>query len=233
MTIITQERKTTTKPRTLTYAEKENLLPREKLMERGAKGLWDAELLAIILGSGVRGHSVYDIAYQLADLLDREWRDIDYTKIKDIPGIGEAKALGIIAALEFVRRRVSPAGVRINHPEEVYPLIKHYAQKKQEQLIGITLNGAHEVMEVRVITTGLINKTQVHPREVFADAIAERACSIIIAHNHPSGNVEPSSDDMEVTQRIKKAGNILGIPLLDHIVFSLTDNYSFAKNDLL
>lgn len=213
-----------------TYESKTNLKPREKMMAFGAGKLTDGELLAIILGAGVQGHSVYSIANKLSLLLDEKWKSVEHTDIMQIKGVGEVKALGIVAALEFVRRRVRPTGYKIGRPSDVVPLIQHYASKKQEQFICITLNGAQEVMDIDVVTTGLLNKTQVHPREVFADAIAKRACSIIIAHNHPSGDLEPSTDDIRVTQRIKEASVILGIELLDHIIFSLTDHYSMSEH---
>lgn len=218
------------KKKSLTYTEKNTLKPREKLMVHGADKLMDGELLAIVLGAGVKGHSVYSIAKKLADLLDEQWQTITYTDILKIDGIGEAKSLAIVAALEFVRRRVRPTGIKIKMPYDVVPLIQHYAHKKQEQLICVSLNGANEVMDVQVVTTGLLDKTHIHPREVFTDPIRERACSIIIAHNHPSGHLEPSVDDLTATKRLKEAGEILGIKLLDHIIFSLTGFYSFSEH---
>ena len=122
-------------------------------------------------------------------------------------------------------------GVKIKVPIDVLPLIQHYGDRKQEHFISISVNGANEVMTVRVVTIGLVNKSQVHPREVFADVIVERASAIIIAHNHPSGDLTPSKEDISITQRIKKAATILGINLLDHIIFNTKGYYSFVEHD--
>ena len=108
------------------------------------------------------------------------------------------------------------------------PLVSHLADRKQEHFICISLNGAHEVIASRVITIGLVNATQVHPREVFCDPICDRASAVIVAHNHPSGQLEPSNADRLVTKNLKEAGELLGIRLLDHVIFSSAGFYSFA-----
>jgi len=105
------------------------------------------------------------------------------------------------------------------------------ADRKQEHFLCISLNGANEVIATRTISVGLVNKTQVHPREVFADPITDRASAIIIAHNHPTGGLAPSKEDIEITMRLKKAGETLGIKLLDHIIFSHKGHYSFLENN--
>ncbi len=109
------------------------------------------------------------------------------------------------------------------------PVIRHYANRRQETFLSVSLNGAHEVIKIRVVSIGLVNRTLVHPREVFADPLADRAAAVICAHNHPSGNTDPSPDDREVTDILKKAGKILGIELLDHIIFSEAGFYSFLE----
>jgi DNA repair protein RadC len=150
-----------------------------------------------------------------------------------VDGIGSAKAALIDAAFEFVRRRIKPEGLKITFPVDIMPLIQHYSDRKQEHFLGISVNGANEVMNIRVITIGLVNKTQIHPREVFADALADRASAIIVAHNHPSGSLQPSPEDIRITGQLKEAGTILGVPLLDHIIFSSRGYYSLAEhNDL-
>jgi DNA repair protein RadC len=112
-------------------------------------------------------------------------------------------------------------------------LIQHYADRKQEHFLCVSLNGFNEVMAVRVISVGLVNKTHVHPREVFSDPITDRASAVIVAHNHPSGRVEPSKEDIEITRQLKSAGEILGIKLLDHIIFNRTSYYSLLeKNEI-
>lgn len=207
--------------------------PREKLIEKGPKSLSDRELLAIILGRGTRNQDVLSIADKLITFIDQKSLNLSIPEFMTIDGIGQAKATALSAAFEFVRRRIRPEGLKIKGPVEVLPLIRHFCDRKQEHFISISLNGANEVMAIRVVTIGLVNKSQVHPREVFSDLIAERATALIIAHNHPSGDLTPSQEDKMVTRQIQKAGKILGIPLLDHIIFHTKGHYSFAAHDLL
>jgi len=116
---------------------------------------------------------------------------------------------------------------------DVLPLIQHYGDRKQEHFLCISINGANEVMNIRVVTIGLINKSQVHPREVFADVIAERASAVIVAHNHPNGDLVPSNEDIAITKRLKESATVLGISLLDHIIFNNKGYYSFVENNEL
>lgn len=204
--------------------------PREKLMQKGAEGLSDLELLAILLGSGTKGHDVITIAGRILKVLDGGKSSVSLDELRKIEGIGLAKATLIAAALEFSRRRIRPEGLRISFPADVLPLIRHYADRKQEHFFCISINGANEVITSRVITVGLVNKTQVHPREVFADPITDRASAIIVAHNHPSGGLTPSKEDFEITKQLKEAGETLGIKLLDHIIFNHKEYYSFLEH---
>lgn len=151
-------------------------------------------------------------------------------QLQAIDGIGPAKATTILAALEFARRRIRPEGLKIGLAPDVLPLIQHMADRKQEHFLCISLNGAYEVIAVRTVSVGLVNKTQVHPREVFADPLTDRATAIIVAHNHPTGNLTPSKDDIAITRQLKAAGETLGIKLLDHIIFSHKGYYSFLEN---
>jgi len=121
---------------------------------------------------------------------------------------------------QIISERRLKKDVKIIQPDEVYQLVKRYAKAKQEQLILLTLNGAHKVISISIISIGLVNKTVVHPREVFCKAISDMAAGIIICHNHPSGEIIPSEEDKEVTRTVYSAGKIIGIPLIDHIVFS-------------
>jgi DNA repair protein RadC len=207
--------------------------PREKLLERGAAILSDLELLAVILGKGNRNEDVLSLSDKLVNVIDRKGLNFSVQDFMSVDGIGSAKAALIDAAFEFVRRRIKPEGLKITFPVDIMPLIQHYSDRKQEHFLGISVNGANEVMNIRVITIGLVNKTQIHPREVFADALADRASAIIVAHNHPSGSLQPSPEDIRITGQLKEAGTILGVPLLDHIIFSSRGYYSLAEhNDL-
>ena len=204
--------------------------PREKLIEKGPAALSDKELLAILLGKGTQKHDVLSVARNLIKVIDRCGIEFTIKDILDINGIGIAKATTIVAAFEFVRRRIKPEGIKIKAPTDVLPLINHFSDRKQEHFLCISVNGANEVMNVRVVTIGLVNQSPVHPREIFADVIADRASAVIIAHNHPAGDLTPSKEDIAVTKRIKEASSVLGIKLLDHIIFNQKGYYSFVEN---
>jgi DNA repair protein RadC len=147
--------------------------------------------------------------------------------------MGSAKASAIIAALELGRRKVTQKPRSITTPMDIYKEVLHFSSREQEHFITIMLNGAHEVIDSFISTIGLLNKTIVHPREVFAPAIKNRAAAIAIAHNHPSGSLEPSEEDKHVTNRLISAGEILGIRVIDHIVFSSRGYYSFLEHSLI
>ena len=172
------------------------------------------------MGKGTRKLDVLALAKKIVRIIDEKGIELEAVKLQEIEGIGAAKSALIAAAFEFVRRRIKPEGLKIEHPEDVLPLVQHYAVRRQEHFIVVSLNGANEVLNVRVVTKGLVNRTQVHPREVFADVIADRACAVILAHNHTSSNLEPSDEDLAVTERLKAAGKILGIKVLDHLIFN-------------
>jgi DNA repair protein RadC len=204
--------------------------PREKLQLKGAESLSDLELLAILLGSGTKKHDVMALASRILKVIDQTGGRADVNALQQIEGVGSAKAALIAAALEFARRRIRPEGTKISSPADVLPLISHFADRKQEHFICLSLNGANEVIISRVVSVGLVNKTQVHPREVFSDPITDRATSIIVAHNHPAGSLTPSKEDVEITKQLKSAGKTLGIRLLDHIIFNHKGYYSFQEN---
>lgn len=207
--------------------------PRERLIEIGPQGLSDQDLLAVLLGRGTAKQDVLSLSRQLIKKIDQQGLNLTAEDLLTVEGIGPAKAALLTAAFEFVRRRIRPEGLKITQPTDVLPIIRHYADRKQEHMLCISLNGAHEVLNVRVVTIGLVDQTHVHPREVFADVITERASAIILAHNHPSGQLEPSQDDRYITHQIKIAGDLLGIQLLDHIIFTPKGHYSLAEHEEL
>ena len=197
--------------------------PREKLEKKGAESLSDLELLMLLLSSGNGERNVSEVSNELLDILDRN-EDPDLATLCAVKGMGKAKSSLVLAALELGRRRRRKFGIgaTISSPGDIYREVRHYSTRCQEQFIVLVLNGAHEVINTFVATIGLVNKTLlVHPREVFSDAIARRATAIALAHNHPSGTLEPSDDDISVTERIRKSGDILGIKVLDHVMFTL------------
>jgi DNA repair protein RadC len=203
--------------------------PREKMQKKGAHALSDVELVAILLGFGIKGHDVMTVAKRIVRLVDDRHGRPDLAELQRLEGVGPAKATLIAAALEFARRRIRPEGIKIKTPVDVLPLIRHYGDRKQEHFLCVSLNGANEVITTRVVSVGLVNKTQVHPREVFADPITDRAAAVILAHNHPSGNLNPSKEDQQITEVLREAGDTLGIPVLDHIIFNQKGHYSFLE----
>ncbi|MFA7108060.1 MAG: DNA repair protein RadC [Sphaerochaetaceae bacterium] len=209
--------------------------PREKLESCGASSLSDLELLCIIIGSGNKTNGVQTLAKKLLDLLDMTSTDseIDINEIQKIPGIGKAKATIIKASLEFGRRRIPIKRRSIRNAGDLYPYIRHYAEREQECFLCASLNGAHELMEIKVVSIGLVNRTLVHPREVFSQPLKEKATSIIVAHNHPSGILVPSEEDKTVTKQLMEASKILGINLLDHLIFSQEEYFSLFEHDLM
>ena len=203
--------------------------PREKLMEKGPKALSDQELLAIILNSGIKGKNVNVLAAELLERLERSPDMPTVMELKCLGGLGFSKACTIIAMLELGRRYWDVSGVKIRNPQDIHKIVRHYANRKQERFLSVSLNGSHEVMAVRVVTVGLVNRTIVHPREVFADPLSDRCSAICVCHNHPSGDLIPSREDDEVTASLMSAANILGIRFLDHIIFSDNSFYSYRK----
>ena len=203
--------------------------PREKLLRKGAAALSDQELLAVLLGKGTPGMDVMKLAEKLAKVIDEKGLKVRAEDLCEFEGVGDAKAALVLAALEFARRRIKPEGAKIETPADLLPHVRHYADRKQEHFLCAGINGANEILNIRVVSIGLIDRTPVHPREVFGDALTDRASAIIVAHNHPSGTLEPSAFDVEITKQLKEAGTVLGIALLDHIIFNRSGYFSFLE----
>ena len=195
-------------------------LPREKLKRKGAGALSDLELLQAVIGSGGRDNDYRQIAKNLSSVIKKVGADnLTIDDVKAIKGIGEAKATVVFAALEFWRRRfVRPTAPMIDSPEEAAKQFEDIKYMKQENVVMLTLDGARRLINKHEISKGTLTSSIVHPREVFSPAIEDRAASIIIAHNHPSGMLTISEQDRAVTMRLKEAGELLGIPLDDHII---------------
>jgi len=209
--------------------------PREKIRTRGAGCLSNQELIAAILGSGGPGNDVRSLSKEISGLVERP-DTVCFEELSGISGVGPAKASQIIACLELGRRLFatdSSLKKKIAAPADILPLVAFLSGKKQEHFICITLSGAHEVLAVRTITVGLLNHSLVHPREVFADAITDRAAAIICVHNHPSGTLEPSSQDLAITRQLADAGTLLGIRLLDHLIIADSGWLSLKERGLM
>jgi len=209
--------------------------PREKIAKKGIASLSDSELVEAVIGKGVRNKDVREIARDITALVRQDPRAVTYDTLREIEGMGPTKAAQIMACFELGRRHYGELNdkKRVARPEDVLQLVDEYRGKQQEYFICISLNGAGEVLAKRVVSIGLLNHSLVHPREVFADVITDRAASIICVHNHPSGSLEPSSQDIAVTRQVQEAGNLLGIQLLDHIIITKTGFSSMKERGLL
>ncbi len=183
-----------------------------------------------MLGSGTKGYPVNAVASSVLPHLETAGVDVDIQTLCTVPGIGTHKALLLAAALEFSRRRIRPEGVRIRAARDVLPLLHHLVDRPQEHVVSISLSGAHEVLKLRTVSIGLLTSCPIHPREVFVGPICDHAYSIILAHNHPSGDPTPSAEDRSVTRQIAEAARTLGIKLLDHIIFARRGYHSFQES---
>lgn len=194
-------------------------LPREKIEKYGAAALTSEELLALILGSGSQDCNVFELARRLSEFLSNQAQVPTLAQIREIRGLGKVKAAQVLACLELSSRYIlSDKSNPIESPEDLLSRLSFLKYESQEHLVVVTLNSVNCVIRTHELTTGLVNKTPVHPREAFARAIEDRAVSVVFAHNHPSGSLEPSIEDMAITRVLCSAGRILQIPVLDHII---------------
>lgn len=201
------------------------LRPREKLARKGAAALSDYELLMAIIGSGNAQSDVTKIARDVRKLITEKGSELTYDDLLSIKSLGPAKSAQIMAGFELWRRQFEvPERPIIDSPEAAVAQLGDIRDKKQEYFVCLTLDGANRLIAKRIITIGTLTSSLVHPREVFAEAITDRAASIVVAHNHPSGSLEPSQADEDVTRRLEHAAEILGISLLDHIIIT-RDSY--------
>ncbi|MGP1587901.1 MAG: RadC family protein [Treponemataceae bacterium] len=206
---------------------------REKFFEMGIKKITNHELLMLILGSGVKGCPIEQLAEEVLDVLEFRNSEDLFSHLCTIKGMGKSKASTICACMELGKRLCSQSKKCIKEPADVIPMVRHYALENVEYFICITLNAAGEIITLREISKGASNSAQIQPREVFTQVLKDQGAAVIFVHNHPSGNVTPSREDLELTGRLVKGGKILGIPTLDHIIISLNDYFSFAGNNLI
>ena len=212
-------------------------LPRERLARYGVEALRDYELLAIVLGTGYRGRHVLDVARDiLAESPKERLMGLGLDQLGRLAGVGQAKACTLIAAFELARRALQQGlGVApvIASPAEVLPLLAEIKDLRKEHFLCLYLNARHQVIHKEVVSIGSLSASIVHPREVFQVAVQHSAASIILAHNHPSGDVSPSQDDIDMSRRLVQAGQIMGIDVLDHIIIGAEDYLSLKEGDLM
>lgn len=222
----------------LSWAEEDR--PREKLLLKGKSALSDAELIAILIGSGIKSMSAVDVGKKILNEADNNLNELAKFSVKDlqkIKGIGEAKAITIVSALELGRRRKGEEykeKVRITSSNDIYQLIKpELMDLQKEEFWIILLNRANRLIKKEQISSGGVSGTVADPKIIFKAALEQYASSIILVHNHPSGNLKPSQADINLTKKMKDAGVLLEIPILDHIIFSNEGYLSFADEGIL
>ena len=206
--------------------------PRERLLRHGLKTLKNRELIALILGSGSQQNPLFTIAKKVEELLEKERLEaLRIDKLNTIPGVGVSKASQLLAAFELARRFYEkPERKQILSPEDALVFLHKYEDKNQEHFLTLTLDGSKQLIAAHLVFIGTLNRSLFHPREIFSLACGDHADTIIIAHNHPSGLNEPSHEDTLVTRRVFEAGKLMGIELIDHLIFSKSGYYSFAAN---
>ena len=212
--------------------------PREKLISKGTQNLKDEELLAILLRTGREGKNVIEVAKQiLRKFSKKRILKMKYEDLIKIKGIDSAKACTILAAQELVKRalKVEESTLPIiRSTKDVIAQAVYLRDKTREHLMAIYLNARNEMVWKKQSTfIGTLNANLVHPREIFQEALKQNAASVILVHNHPSGDAEPSQDDLEITKRITEAGKIMGIDVLDHIIITKTKVFSFKEKKLI
>lgn len=204
--------------------------PREKLTAKGAEALSDFELLEVIIGNGSRTTDVSTIARRIQKQLRQGANHLNIDLLTSIRGVGAARGAKILAALELARRHLIRDALPLNNIHDIVERLGDIRDKQQEYLICLTLDGGQRLISQRTITIGTLDTLLAHPREIFADAIADRAASVIVAHNHPSGDTRPSPKDVSLTQQLSAAGQLLGINLRDHLILTKNSYYSFRQH---
>ncbi len=212
--------------------------PREKILDQGVESLSNAELLAVLLGSGTRSQSAIGLAQELITSLDKglyQLEEMTVVEMMDFPGIGPAKASRILCALELSRRirATQLSSMNISSPEAVYSyMLTKMKSYQKEVFLCLHLDSKNNVISEDIVSIGTLNRSLVHPREVYKKAIKNGAAAILVVHNHPSGDVKPSQEDIQVTKRLKEVGGIMGIPLLDHIIIARDRRFSFREEGI-
>ncbi len=210
--------------------------PRERLINYGVENLSDEELLSIILKTGVKNMSVKELSSYILSVFGgiENLKNINYHAVKNIKGIGEAKACTLLALSEISKRMnrkiVSLKGVRLNSTNKVFDFYKSKINSSQEQFYCIYLDAGKKVIEEKLLFIGTANYSLVHPRDIFKEAYLINATGVICVHNHPSGDVKPSKEDINMTIRLREVGVIMGIQVIDHIIIGDDKYYSFLEN---
>lgn len=209
-------------------------MPREKLEKYGPEKIRDHELLAILFGSGIKGLNVLELSKRVLRKVEKVGIEkISFKDLVEERGLGKAKALQVIALLELGKRLTTKERPEILSPEDVWKLCTDFRESKKEHFVAFYLDTQGKVIERQIVSIGILDASLVHPREVFEPAVSLHAASVIVAHNHPSGSLEPSAEDAEITKRLVHAGKILGIELADHVIVSEKSFTSAKKSGII
>lgn len=215
--------------------------PREKLLLKGKSALSDAELIAILIGSGTRSLSAVDLSKHILSAVNNDLGELAKISIPDLKkfkGIGEAKAISIVSALELGRRRKlvsdQPKKIKINGSKDVFNLMgPELMDEKVEHFYVLLLNRSNHLIKKQLISSGGTNGTVADPKIIFKYALDSLACSIVLVHNHPSGNLRPSEQDRVLTEKLKHVGENLEVQVIDHVIFTDVAYFSFADEGIL
>ena len=206
---------------------------KELALSGGLACLTDEQLVMLILGKGQEGGTGETLASKVTDLIDTGSFDQLLPKLSALDGVGKDGALVLTASLELGRRKSAIYRAQIRFPRDVIPFLKHFALKPVEHFIVVSVNGAMEILSMKVIAVGTIDNATILPRDVFSDAVALHASGIICCHNHPSSDCYPSKQDRHTTQQLQKAASLLAISFLDHIIITKDADFSFLDHGLL
>lgn len=207
--------------------------PREKLQKKGPAALSDFELIEVLIASGVKGIDVGRIAQRIQQVMQKGPEHLTYETLLTIKGVGTANAGKLLAALELAKRHLLRSAEPIRTQHDILNRLGDIRNRQQEYCVCLSLDGGQRLIALRTIATGTLDAVIAHPREIFADAIVDRAASVVVAHNHPSGEISPSQKDIALTQQLAAAGQLLGVPLRDHVIVTKTDYFSFRQHHLL
>lgn len=206
---------------------------REKAENYGIDQMNTQELVILILGSGVKDNPIEKLSKKVLTEIEKNQTDTLFSRLSKIKGMGKSKTFEICSAIELGKRLYNTKRKIIRTPDDIVPLVQHYALEYVEHFICISLNGAREVINIHEISKGNSNSAIIQPRDIFSVLMIDHASATIFVHNHPSGNVTPSDADENMTERLIEAGKLIGVQVLDHIIISENKYFSFANEDLL
>ncbi len=201
-------------------------LPREKMEKYGAKRLKNYELIALVLGSGIKGCNVLELARKIEKLIKH--KSVENVSLEDllkIKGLGKAKAIQMLAIVSLVDRLGNENNLEVLSTKDIWNLCADFRSSKKEHVVAFYLDTQQRLIERRIVSIGILDASLLHPREVFEPALQLSAAGVVLAHNHPSGNLSPSDEDISITRRIADAGDLLGITFVDHLIVSDKDFY--------